>query len=272
MNRLLDQVILLLFLLLSGLAQAQIRVQDDLGRTVTLPSPAARIVTLAPHATEMLLAIQAEKKIVLAASFFDYPDAMKHIPTISTLGGLDRERLLMSQPDLVIAWASGNHPGDMQWLKESGIPLFLSEPKKLETIADTLEKLGKLVGTPERGKQAAHLFSRKLQAACAQRSDAPRKTAYYEIWPSPPMTIGGRHWLNEVLELARLHNVFAKVPRAVFTVSAESLLSTPYQVLITSQPGTEHPDPSIEIITVVPAVTRPGPRIVEGVEQLCRQL
>ncbi|HEC06184.1 MAG TPA: hypothetical protein ENJ12_05005 [Thiolapillus brandeum] len=272
MRRFLKPALLLVFVLISSSVCAQIKVQDDLGRSVVLPAAAKRIVTLSPHTTEMLLAIGATPQIIAAAQFFDYPDVMRDIPKTSTLGGLDREWLLASNPDLVVAWASGIRPGDLQWLQASGIPVFMSEPGSLSAIADALKKLGILTGHAEKGQKAAALFTARLDAACSGRSGDPYDSVYYEIWPSPPMTIGGKHWLNEVLELAHLHNVFASVPRGVFTVSAESLLATPSRIVITSQPAQERLNTSASIITADSTLGRPGPRIVEGLEQLCQQL
>jgi len=272
MSHTLKPALLMMFVLVSASVWAQVQVRDDLDRDIVLPIAAKRIITLSPHATEMLLAIGAERKIIAAAQFFDYPDSMRDIPKTSTLGGLDREWLLASNPDLVVAWASGMRLGDLQWLKASGIPVFMSEPGSLATIADTLKKLGILTGLPEQAKQAARLFTARLNAACQRRSSAPYDSVYYEIWPSPPMTIGGRHWLNEILDLAHLHNVFATVPRGVFTVSNESLLATPSRIIITSQPTQKRLNKSARIIQADSTLGRPGPRIVEGLEQLCQQL
>ncbi len=272
MNRLPRLIVLLALFVAPGSALSEISVRDDLEHEVSLPHPAKRILTLSPHATEMLLAIGAKKKIIAAAQFFDYPQSMQDIPQINTLGRLDRERILTYDPDLVIAWASGNHPGDLQWLRESGLPVYMSEPENLSAIASSLTRLGVLIGEAEKGKQAAENFTRRISNACRQRRNSPVESAYYEIWPAPPMSIGGRHWLNQILQLAHLRNVFAAVPRAVFTRSAESLLANPAQVIITAQAATHQGNTAARILLASPALGRPGPRIAEGLEQLCSQL
>ena len=263
---------LTLALIISAPVASDISVQDDLSREVRLSKPAQRIVTLSPHATEMLLAIGAENRLIAAAQFFDYPPSLQNIPKINTLGGLDREQILAYQPDLVIAWASGNHPGDLQWLQRSSIPVFMSEPATIPDIATSLSRLGALVGTPEKGRLAADNFRRRITTACQRRSNAPMERVYYEIWATPPMSIGGKHWLNEILRLAHLQNVFSNVPRAVFTLSAESLLANPVQVIVTSQPNRERRRTTARVIPASPTLGRPGPRIAEGLEQLCQQL
>ncbi|WP_052469901.1 cobalamin-binding protein [Thiolapillus brandeum] len=267
-------VFLRALLLFSFLAPVwgDIRVEDDLGREVRLASSATRILTLAPHATEMLLAIGAEKRLVAVAQFSEYPHSLDKIPRIDTLGSLNREYLLETNPDLVIAWGSGNRQADLQWLRHSDIPVFISEPGTLDDIATTLEKLGRLIGEPKAGRKAAARFLRDLDQACPHRSSGMKVPTYYEIWATPPMTIGGRHWLNEVLERAGLHNVFAQVPRLVFTVNPESLMTKDIQVIVTSQPTAPRPVEGGHVFVANSELGRPGPRLVEGLKALCRQM
>jgi len=251
-------------------APANLQVTDDLGHRVTLEAPARRIVTLSPHATELLLALGLESRLVAVADFTGYPRSLDGVPRLASLGPLDRERLLLLRPDLVVAWASGNRPADLRWLEHTGIPVYRSEPRTLADIAESLRKLARLAGAPRAGAEAASTFERALEAACARRRNAPLLRVYYEIWPSPPMTLGGRHWLNEVLARARLVNVFADVPAGIVTVSREALLARPHDLVLTGNP--EAAGGGSRIVTVDPTLERPGPRIVEGLGQLCRNL
>ncbi len=268
-----------LFLVLTGLiwpvntaSASLLKVQDATGGTVRLEKTARRIVTLSPHATELVLALGAGDRLVAVADFFDYPPQLKDVPRLSTLGGLDRERLLLERPDLVIGWASGNRPGDLRWLSDSGIPLYLSEPKHLEDIAVDLERLGRLLGLPGQGHRAAQHFRRMLDQACANRRHSPWQTVYYEIWPRPPMTIGGRHWLNEVLTRAHLHNLFADLPRSVVTIAPEALVARPHDLVLTNRPDAQPPRAGVRVIQIDATLGRPGPRIVEGLADLCGKL
>ena len=263
---------ILIFFAFLAPAWGGIRVIDDLGHEVRLPAPATRILTLAPHATEMLLAVGAEKNLIAVAQFSGYPHNIDAVPRINTLGSLDREYLLEADPDLVVAWASGNRQADLQWLKRSDIPVFMSEPGKLADIAATLVKLGRLTGRPEAGKNAASRFLAGLDQACPSHPSTDRVPAYYEIWANPSITIGGKHWLNEILERAGLHNVFADVPRLVFTLNPESLMARDIQVIVTSQPSAPRPVHGDRTYLASPELGRPGPRLVEGLEALCGQM
>jgi len=261
-----------LLILISGVSLAGATVTDDTGREVSLAQPARRIVTLAPHATELLLTLGLESRLVAVSEFFDYPPAIDNVPRLSSLGGIDRERLLTLNPDLVIAWASGNRWSDIQWLEDTGIPVYLSEPESLDEIAVSLAKLGRLAGTPQRGEQAAKQFLQQLDRSCAHRKNQPPINTYYEIWPTPPMTIGARHWLNKVLSKAALRNIFADLPRGVVVISRESLLARDHDLVIKTVARGEKPSAGKRVVMADPVLGRPGPRILEGLERLCVEL
>lgn len=261
-----------ILLALSQALAAQIQVVDDLGLPVPLEHTAKRVISLSPHAAELLLAIGAGSNLIGVAAFHDYPAQVQDLPVVSHFSGLDRERLIMLAPDLVVAWASGNKPNDIAWLKSMEIPVYLSEPTDLEDIPLSMIKLGQLTGHVESSISAANQFHNDLDSACPNRQEQSVKTAYYEVWPSPPMTIGGKHWLNQVLEKAGLHNVFADQQRQILTVTPEARLNRAVDVKISSfQPHASSSSP-VKVISGSDQLARPGPRILEGLRHLCQQL
>ncbi len=264
-------LLLLALLPLLSTAGAGISVRDDLGSEVHLARPATRIVTLSPHATELLLALGLDERLVAVAGFSGYPKRIAKVPRLPALGPLDRERILALQPDLVVAWASGNHPADLRWLEKAGIAVYRSEPEKLETIADSLEKLGILTGDAAAGHQAATRFRRALENACLNRAMAPRQRVFLQIWPTPPLTVGGRHWLNEVLQRARLTNIYGDQPRGMMAISRESLMSRNPQLVLLTAPTTPLL-PNRPSLLLDATLGRPGPKLVKGLRQLCRNL
>ncbi len=268
----LKPILLLALLTLNGTLCARVQVTDDLGLPVTLSHPAERVITLSPHAAELMVAAGAGSRLIGVAAFHDYPAQISHLPVVSHFSGLDRERLLMLNPDLVVAWASGNKPNDIAWLKSMNIPVYLSEPSTLDDIPASMEKLGQLTGQRNVSQQAAHRFRADLAKSCAGRAEQAPQPAYYEIWPSPPMTIGGGHWLNLVLEKAGLYNVFADQERQLITVTPEALLARPIAVKVSSfqQAGTI--SAGGKLVQGNEQLARPGPRIIEGLRLLCDQL
>ncbi len=264
--------IFFILLVISQALSAQIQVTDDLGMPVALEHTAQRIISLSPHSAELLLAIGAAANMIGVAAFHDYPTQIQDLPVVSHFSGLDRERLIMLDPDLVVAWASGNKPNDIAWLKSMGIQVYLSEPTDLEDIPRSMLKLGQLTGHVETSIQAANQFRSDLDSACPNRLGLPVKLAYYEIWPSPPMTIGGRHWLNQVLEKASLRNVFVDQQRQILTITPEALLSRKVDLKISSFQPSQDLLPEVKLLSGSEQLARPGPRIVEGLRHLCSQL
>lgn len=240
----------------SGAPDDQDRVTaiDDRGHMVALATPARRIVTLAPHATELALAAGARAQLVGVAVAPDSTEQLATLPRVASVGGIDRERLLALNPDLVIAWESGNRPGDLAWIAHQGIALYRSEPATLRDIATSMVAIGTLSGHAEHARQSAGRFLAALETA-ACRTSAPT-AALYQLWQSPPMTLGGRHWLNEVFAHAGLVNRFGAVDRAAITLEPEAYLVARTGIVIDTQ--------------AFPALSRPGPQLSDGLAALCR--
>lgn len=154
-------------------AQAAITVHDDDGKAVTLQKPAQRVIALAPHVTELLFAAGGGGKIVGAVSYSDYPEAAKQIPRVGDNRQVDMERLLAMKPDLLVIWRHGSSERQIEQLRQLGIPMYHSEPKKLDQIADNLEKIGKLLGTEAAANSAARELRQKLAALRAQYAGRP---------------------------------------------------------------------------------------------------
>jgi len=182
--------------LLMPMAQANVSVTDDTGREVRLAQPAQRIVSLAPHITELLFSAGAGGRIVGVVEYSDYPPAAKKLPRVGAYNAVDMERILALRPDLVIAWASGNPPALIEQLRSLGLTVFLSEPRSLEDVASNLERFGQLAGTQTTAQAAADEFRRRLQALRVRYSDRKPVSVFYQIWHRPLMTVNGEHLIR----------------------------------------------------------------------------
>jgi ABC-type Fe3+-hydroxamate transport system substrate-binding protein len=253
-------------------APATIEVTDDSGRLVRLDTPAKRIITLSPHATELVYAAGAGERLVAVAPYSDFPPQAARLPAIGSLGGLDRERLLALAPDLVIAWDSGNRPADLAWLTEQRFTVYRSEPRDLEDIARNLMEIGRLAGSEPTARQAAARYRRELTAACPQ-PPTPRPAAFIQLAERPLLTVGAGHWLDRAIARAGLRNVYASLPPRAMAVSRESLLArSPAVTLYLAYPGVAAATAG-HAIGLDPALwARPGPRLPAGIAQLCRLL
>src|SRR5215211_2606306 len=122
----------MLLLIVMGAAPAFGRVTaiDDRGTELALSKPAQRIISLAPSITELLFAAGAGRRIVGTVDYSDYPAAARAIPRIGNYGELNLEALLELRPDLIVAWGSGSPAAQLQRLRQLGIPVYMSEPRR----------------------------------------------------------------------------------------------------------------------------------------------
>lgn len=270
-----------------GLARAEIAVTDDAGHALKLPRPAQRIVSLAPHLTELLYAAGAGGKVVAAVEYSNFPEAAQSLPRIGSYAAFDLERIAALKPDLAVAWGSGNPPGPVAQLRRLGIPVFVSEPQRLEDIAPSLERLGRLAGTDAVARQAADDFERRRAALAARHAGKRAVTVFYEIWNQPLMTVGGSHLISAAMALCGGRNVFAAVAQPAATIGLEAVLRADPEAIVASGMGEARPDwlddwkrwPQLVAVRrdnlfFVPPdlLQRHTPRILDGAERLCAAL
>ncbi|MGI9024162.1 MAG: cobalamin-binding protein [Burkholderiaceae bacterium] len=277
--------LLLLALCLPSLAAIVVR--DDTGRAVRLEAPARRIVSLAPHITELLFDIDAGDAIVAATEYSDYPEAAKRLPSVGGLGGIALERIVALKPDLVIAWQSGTAQAQLDALVRLRIPVFRSEPHTLTDVATTLERLGTLTGHAREASAKAYDFRHKVAALRATYASRAPVRVFHQVWNNPLMTIGGPHLITSVIELCGGRNVFASVGMLAPTIDAEAVIAADPQLIVTAlENGDRRNDvaqwsrwTSVSAVRhhrylfLDPAViTRHTPRILIGAETLCRAI
>ncbi|MGY6162249.1 cobalamin-binding protein [Paraburkholderia strydomiana] len=272
-------------------AQAGIAVTDDTGAVLTLPAPAQRVISLAPHVTELLYAAGGGAKIVGAVSYSDFPPQAQQLPRVGDNKSLDLERIVALKPDLIVVWRHGNAQRQLDRLRELHIPLFFSEPHHLDDVAVSLTKLGELLGTSSTADAAAAAYRRDIARLRAQYADRPAVSVFYQVWDQPLMTLNGEHMVSDVIELCGGRNVFAKLQPLVPTVSTEAVLAANPQAIVTAAPGATKPDTALPQLGAWRAwprlsavannnlfsidgdlINRPAPRIALGAKQMCEGL
>lgn len=284
----LPHLLLIWLLLTQGAFAAGIAVTDDAGRQVTLDRPARRIVSLAPHATELLFAAGAGPLTVGAVSYSDYPAAARQIARVGDAASLNLEAVVALQPELVVAWQSGNNAAQLQRLVASGIPVFFSEPRRLEDIATNVERLGTLAGTEAIAQSTAQTFRSDYRRLAGEFSRRAPVRVFYQIWHNPPITVNGDHLISQVIELCGGRNVFAGIDSLAPAVSREAVLAADPQVIVASAGATtDQPQwldswrswPQLSAVAMQQLyaidpdlIERQSPRILEGARILCRQL
>lgn len=263
---------------------AEVRLVDDEGATVVLPAPAQRIVSLAPHLTELLFAAGAGSRVVAVSDWSDYPDAAQRLPRIGDAVRLDLERVIALKPDLVVVWANGSAPQQLARLRAAGLPVYRSAGRNLAHIATTLRAFGQLAGTQPAAEARAAAFEQELAALRATYSQRAPLRVVYQIWAEPLMTVNGAHPISEALALCGALNVFAHLPPLVPQVSAEAVLAAKPDAIVTGRLAAGQPDgldrwrrlrslQGTALLTVNPdTLHRATDRMAQGVRELCASL
>ncbi|QGZ41082.1 iron complex transport system substrate-binding protein [Pseudoduganella flava] len=264
---------------------AAVSVRDDDGQLVTLPKPAQRVISMAPHVTELLFAAGAGGKIVGAVDYSDYPEAAKAIPRVGSNREVDLERVLALKPDLIVVWRHGSSERQIDMLRKLGIPLFHSEPTKLDAIPDSVIAMGKLAGTEPAAEATAADLRRRLAALRAKYGSRPVVRTFYQVWDKPLYTLNGAHIVSDALRLCGGENIFASQKVTAPVVSYEAVLQEdPEAVFSTAEKDQgganlwrKYPTlkaTKLDNLFTIDGnlVNRAGPRMIAGTEALCEKL
>ena len=271
-------------ILVARTAHAAITVTDDAGKTITLNAPAKRILSLAPHATELLYAAGAGDAIVGTVEYSDYPEAAKRIPRVGSHSSLDLERIVALKPDLIVVWLHGNSQKQLEKLLTLGIPAYYNQPKKLEDVPRSIETFGLLTGNEAQAKTAAADFRTRLANLRTRYAVRPPVTLFYQVWSKPLTTLNGKHLVADVIALCGGKSLFAELEPIAPAVAQEAVIEADPETIISTSVLKD----GLEIWQKWPRmravknghlyamdgniINRHGPRITEGAEKLCELL
>ncbi len=278
--------LLMLAMLVAAPVRAAISVVDDTGANVRLATPATRIVTLAPHAAELVYAAGAGARIVGVIKGTDYPSAAQRLPVVGDVTALDLERTVMLAPDLIVTWP-WTTPAQIAWLRARDVAVFEANAPTIDGIATDIERIGMLAGTGATAHDAAAAFRERVAQLARESRDGPRLRVFYQVSGAPLFTLGGKHLVSEAIARCGGRNVFAAMTLPAPQVSVEAVVAADPQVIIAGTDGAKRPAwldawarlPALDAVRhralyAVDAnlLHRPGPRFVDGIAQLCRTL
>jgi len=242
------------------------------------------IIALAPHIVEMLYAVGAGQQIIGTTDFADYPEQAKTIPRIGNYAKLQIERVIELQPDLIIAWQSGNPSDDLTRLAQLGFNIVYSEPKTFEDIAKEIRLFGKLSGNQAHALQLSKEFLTELKAIKNTYQNKKSITVFYELWSRPLTTVAKGSWPQQHLNICKASNPFEQVSSPYPQVNIEQVLQTPVDLIIqpmsvnqTAKEGFNWQDwpviPAVKNKRIIQpdadALHRMTPRSLEELTKLC---
>ncbi len=287
MKALFDKVVLILILLGTyHIAHAEVRVVDDMGREIRLQQPAQRIISLAPHITELLFNAGASEQIKGTVSFSDYPEAAKKIPLIGSYNQFDMEAIAAKKPDLIIAWQEGNNMTRINEVMRLGVPVFINEPREFMDIPRSIENFGRLLGTEKQAQQSIKQFKSDFANLKRQNKNRQPVKVFYQVWDEPLYTVNDEHLISKVIRFCGGENVFADTPILSPQIGIESVLERNPKVIVAGMAeGREDWLDNWKKWTGIQAVreqhlyainadliVRHTPRILQGTQQMCQIL
>ncbi|MBN1995749.1 MAG: cobalamin-binding protein [Anaerolineae bacterium] len=265
---------------------------DDLDREVTLPARPERIVSLLPSNTEILFTVGAGDQVVGVTSYCNYPpEATSREPVGGiTNKSLSVETIVALEPDLVLA--SDSQDEIIPVLEQASLTVLALNPATFDDIYANIEMVGQATGHLDQATALTAEMRRRVATVSAKVDTIPadtRPSVFYEVWHDPLMTAGPNTFIGQMINIAGGKNIFADVNEDWPQVSAETIVERNPTIIF--GPANHSDELTIEQITTRPgwadiaavqneqiyildgdAVSRPGPRVVDVLEEIARDL
>lgn len=251
--------------------------------TVTInAAPVTRVISLAPHATEIAFAAGLGDKLVAVSAHSDYPPEAQTLEKVSNYQGIKIERIIALQPDLIIAWPTGNPIGELKKLEQFGLTIYYSQANSLEDIATSIEQLSQYADDPSIGQRAAADFRQQLAILKTSYDTQSKVRYFYQLSQQPIITVAQNKWPSEVFRFCGGVNVFANSEAPYPQVGLEQVIVQNPDVIFTSQhviADTNMWDKWREQLSAVQHqfvwslnsdwINRPTPRTLNAIKQVC---
>jgi iron complex transport system substrate-binding protein len=256
-----------------------------------------RIITLAPHLSELVDSAGGSDRLVGVSAFSNFPASVKQLPITSDARSIDLEKMKSLRPDLIIYWRGGTSESQIQSIKKTfnkDVQFIAVEPKKLTDIATDIETIGKSLGTESVAKKNADALRLKIaelntkQQSANQKNISERKVrVFYQVWAQPLMTLNQDHIIGDIIQRCGGEQLFANEKVLVPTVSREAVIKANPEIIFTAVDSTKiNTDWSMWSSFPQLAATknrgfidldgdiisRPSPRIMQGAEKICAEI
>jgi iron complex transport system substrate-binding protein len=257
---------------------------DDAGTTVTINAEPKRIVSLAPANTEILFALGLGDRVVGVTTFDDYPPQVASIAKVGDFTTPNIEAIAAAKPDLILA-TTGVQAEALKKLKALGATVVAIDPQDLSGVYTDIERVGQATGTTDRA--AALVGEMQVDVVNIQKAveNTVPVTVFVEIAQNPLFTAGKGTLLDELITLAGGTNVVTQPGYVAY--STEQLIKADPQVYLATKGSMSDPAalakrPGFAKLSAVRnnrvfilddnLVSRPGPRIVQGLRQIAEAL
>lgn len=261
---------------------------DELGREVKIAFPPQRIISLAPSVTETLFALGLGDRIVAVTSYCDFPEAVKAKPKIGDTLNPNAEQLIALKPDLVIITTASQLEKLSRQLGELNIAVYVTNPRSVREVLASIRKLGEATGALGEAEAITRQMEARISEVESRVRALPKPKVLYVLQTAPLITAGRNTFINDLIRLAGADSVTGNESADYPQLSRETAIARAPEVIVApSSHGTElvreedlrrdfAVTPALKnnrIVRVNPDwVDRPGPRIVDGLEELAEGL
>ena len=260
-------------------------VTDDEGTVVTIPTEPQRIVSLTPATTEVLFAIGAGPRVIATTDFDDYPPEAVALPDVATFQSVDVEKIVGMEADLVIAGGNSlNDPKAIAQLRQLGVPVVVVYAPDTAGVLKDIELVGTSVGLEGAAKDLTASMRAGFDQVAAAVAGLPKPRVFYEIDATSDLyTAADDSFVAEMIALAG-GTPITTGSKTDFAISLEKLIAADPEVIILGDGAygvtadAVKARPGWNVMTAVkdgairPAndlvITRPGPRLVDGLREL----
>ena len=264
-------------------------ITDETGRTVRIPQPVHRIVSLAPNLTETLYDLGLQDRLVGDTDYCDFPpDAQKK----AKVGGAinpSLEAIAALHPDLVLVTKNLNRLETVLSLADLGIPSYATDPHTVAEIISSTERLSEILGAPEVGTSLAKDMQRRLADTQQRVAPLPTRRVLFIVWREPLISIGKDTFIADALQHAGATSIVDS-SQSWPQVSLEEVVHQQPEFLVFAESHSESAPADVDVLSNLPgwrvldavrnrhyavvsdAVNRPAPRIVSAIEDLAKQL
>jgi iron complex transport system substrate-binding protein len=256
-------------------------VVDELDRTVHIPIRPERIVSLAPSVTEALFALEAGDRVVGVTSYCDYPPAARLKESVGDTLKPSVERIVALRADLVIVSTASQLESSVQKLEELGIPVYVTNPRTIEGVLESIAAIGGIIGVPDVARQLTDRLRSRISSIESRASEPAPPSVLVILGTEPLITAGAASFINDLVNRAGGRSISADVSGDYPQYSLETAVAKQPQVIFLQAGGSVLPERLKETPAAVAGrvyrldddlLLRPGPRVVDGLEQMAARI
>jgi iron complex transport system substrate-binding protein len=262
---------------------------DETGRTVRVPEPVLRIVSLAPSLTETVYAMGLQDRLVGDTDYCDYPPEAQKKEKVGGAINPSLEEIAHLKPDLVLVTRHLNSLDTVHSLDALGIASYATDPRTVDEIISSTKRLGEVLGAAEAGASIAEDLQHRLDVLQQKIGDLPPRRVLFVVWTDPLISIGKDTFIADALRRAGAVSIVDS-KQDWPQVNLEEIARLQPEVLVFADSHSEAVPRSLDALATRPgwrildavrnrnyavisdAVNRPAPRIVSAIEDLAVKL